>query len=102
VLAERLGLPALNVKVMPHANDHKRFPSPDEWLKLAKLVGVPPKHCVALVSGSLATHSALSAGMRVAALPDKFTAFQDCTGADFVCETPGDLPFKELSVICGA
>jgi beta-phosphoglucomutase-like phosphatase (HAD superfamily) len=100
-LAERLGLPALGVRLMVHGDNHKRFPSPDDWLKLAKSAGVQPTRCVALVTSAVATRSAMAAGMRVLALPDSFTAFEDFSGADFVCDSPGDVPVGDIAVLLG-
>ena len=101
VLAERLGIPALGVRMLLHGDDHKRFPSPDDWLKLAKLTGVQPTHCVALVTSAVATRSAIAAGMRVVAAPDAFTAFEDFGGADFVRESIGDVHVGDIAALLG-
>jgi len=60
-LLSRLGLRGIGVKSMTCADDRKRFPSPDEWLRLAKSVGVPPTRCLALATSALATRTAVSA-----------------------------------------
>jgi len=100
-LLARLGLADVVVKSMACADDKKRFPSPDEWLRLAKSVGVSPTRCLALATSALATRTALSAGMKVAALPDKFTAFEDFSGADFLFNGPGEVPVMKIAALFG-
>jgi len=95
-LAERFGLSDMAVRVMPVGDTDKPFPSPDSWLKLAKSLHVKPTMCAALVTSRTAARSAISAGMRVVAVPDQFTAFQDFGGADAVCDSIEDVSADRL------
>lgn len=89
-LTEKLGLSAMGAVVMSGAAADKDFPSADQWLKLAKQVGVRPSMCIVIASSAMASKSALSAGMRCAVLPDTFTEFQDFGGADLVADSLDD------------
>ena len=83
-LVGKLGLSGMGVQQLSRASDDDRqFPSADGWLKLAKNMGVMPPLCVVVASSATACRSALSAGMPCAVVSDKFTAFQDFSGAHY-------------------
>lgn len=95
-LAEKLGLGEMGVHALPCSAEDKVFPSADAWLTLAKDISVRPLLCVAVVTSSTACRTALSAGMKCAAVPDAFTAFQDFGGADCVADELSDDAVKEI------
>lgn len=83
-IMEKLGLDKRGAAKLHNGHESKNVPSTDAWLKLAKTMKVPPSCCVVIASSSRSCKAALSAGMRCAVLPDKFTSFQDFGGADRV------------------
>ena len=89
-LATKLGLVDMRVNVLSYSCEDKNFPRADAWLKLAKNLSVPPPMCLVLATSATACKSALSAGMRCVIVPDKFTAFQDFSGADCIVDTLND------------
>jgi beta-phosphoglucomutase-like phosphatase (HAD superfamily) len=95
-LAEKMGLPEMGVSQVSGTDPEKEYPTPDAWLKLAKKIAVRPPLCVALVTSSAACRSAVSAGMRCVAVPDRYTGFQDFGGADLVRTSVQDTDVKEV------
>jgi len=83
-ISEKLGLSGKGTVTLSNGTEDKHVPSSDAWLKLAKGMKIPASCCVVIASSAKACKAALSAGMRCVALPDKFTAFQDFSGVDFV------------------
>jgi len=72
------------------------FPAPDAWLRLALHLGISPKRCVTLASSSMSCRAALAAGMRCAAVPDDFTAFEDFSGTDYIVERQTESLLRDL------
>ncbi|MBM4144110.1 MAG: HAD family phosphatase [Lentisphaerae bacterium] len=85
-LVEKLGLNDSGLVILSRAGTERTFPQPDVWLQLAKTVGVTPTRCLVVVSSGDASRAALAAGMKCVAVPDRYTSFQDFSGADFVCD----------------
>lgn len=86
-ITEKLGLDEKGTVTLSNGSEDKHVPSTDAWLKISKSMRVPASCCVVIASSSKACKAALAAGMRCVVLPDKFTAFQDFGGADFVLES---------------
>ncbi len=84
---EQLGLSADEIYVMAAEDHGKAFPTAQDWLKLAKNMGMSTAMCTVAATSNAACRSALSAGMRCFAIPDELTSFQDFTGADYVLES---------------
>jgi beta-phosphoglucomutase-like phosphatase (HAD superfamily) len=94
-LIAKIGLPSDTIKVISFSDVDKHFPRADAFLKVAKELEVAPRFCTALVSTSSSCKSALTAGMRCIAIPDRFTAFQDFGGASSVADSLSELDAKE-------
>lgn len=95
VVGEQLNLHERGVKVFSHdAGEH--VPRADSWLKVAKELGCRPRHCFAVVTSGAACKAALAAGMRVIAVPDQHTAYQDFGGSYAFADTLGDINFEAL------
>ncbi len=77
-------------------------PTPDCWLMTCKAIGIPARHCVAVVESAVACNSALEAGLRCVVVPDEFTSYQDFGGADQVVENLKDLNAKDLRALLHA
>jgi beta-phosphoglucomutase-like phosphatase (HAD superfamily) len=95
-IAAKLGLVDRGVLLLSYASQEKNFPSADAWLKLAKKISVMPSYCVVLSTSSVSCKAALSAGMRSVVVPDKFTAFQDFGGADYVFDEFADEAIERI------
>lgn len=88
------------VCAMQKNNGHA--PTPDCWLMTCKAIGIPPRHCVAVVESAVACNAALEAGLRCVVVPDEFTSYQDFGGADLVVEDMKDLHAKDLRALLHA
>ena len=95
-LAEKTGLTDRGVQVQAFHDAEAAFPTRAIWLEVCQTLTRSPRRCFALVSTALACQTALAADLRVMALPDEFTAFQDFSGAEWVCETPADLSADDV------
>ena len=82
-----LGLPGMDSRILSCADEHKNFPGANMWMKLANSMRIPSSRCVAIATSAASCNSALAARMRIVAIPDKFTSFQDFGGADAVFES---------------
>jgi beta-phosphoglucomutase-like phosphatase (HAD superfamily) len=49
-------------------------------------MSMSPGVCVVIATCSMSSKAAVSSGMRCVVIPDKFTAFQDFGGADYVSD----------------
>jgi beta-phosphoglucomutase-like phosphatase (HAD superfamily) len=72
--------------VFAQACEERSYPSTDSWLRLAKTMSMSPGVCVVIATCSMSSKAAVSSGMRCVVIPDKFTAFQDFGGADYVSD----------------
>ena len=86
VLAE-LGLPDMDSRILSCAEEYKSCPGANMWLKLAKNMRILSSQCVVIATSAASCNAALAARMRIVAIPDKFTAFQDFGGADVVFDS---------------
>jgi putative hydrolase of the HAD superfamily len=86
-LVARVGLGDLGPNLYPCYFEEKGCPGADAWLMLARNMNIVPAQSVAIASGGASCRAALSAGMRCVVVPDKFTAFHDFSGADFVFDS---------------
>ena len=90
-LLKKTGLDAVGVRLYAQDEVNHEYPGADVWLRALKTIGQRPRHGIALVGCGKSTTSALSAGLRVLVVPDRFTSFQDFSGADRVADTIADL-----------
>lgn len=89
-LVKSLGLAEMQTRVHYTSQEAVVFPTADGWLKLAKIVAVPPGGCTVLSTSSASCKAALSAGMHCVAFPDDLTSFQDFSGSDLVVNKLSD------------
>lgn len=68
--------------VVTGADVQRRKPAPDVYLRAAAALGAAPGGSVALEDSAHGIASARAAGMRVIAIPNEVSAFQDLSGAD--------------------
>lgn len=89
-IIDKLGLSSKVASVLTNGSEDKHIPGIDSWLKLARNMKIPAGCCVVVASSARACKAALSAGMQCAVLPDKYTSFQDFSGADLVLDSLSD------------
>jgi len=94
--ATKLGLDDRGVQIFSFPEADKFFPKADSWLKVCKEIEVKPVSAVAMVTTNVACKGALTAGMRVIAIPDSFTSYQDFGGAYSVLDQLDDIEMDDL------
>ena len=75
-----------NIIVGP-SEERKHKPHPDIYLHAAKELGLNPEDCVALEDSESGVISAHSAGMKVIAIPNKYTQKHDFSKADIILKS---------------
>ncbi len=95
-LLERTGLSRWSPALFCAAAASQEFPGADIWLRLLKMMGRRPQDGVALVNSHVACRSALTAGLRIVAVPDDYTLHQDFSGADILVHHLADLDAAAL------
>jgi len=60
--------------------------TPDTCQAAIVALGLPVRHCLALVACDVSVRAALRVGLHAVAVPDPMVAFGNCAGADFVCD----------------
>jgi beta-phosphoglucomutase-like phosphatase (HAD superfamily) len=80
-LLAKLGLEEQGIRMFHFAEVDRNFPRADAWLRVAKELELDPRNCLVLGTSQYSCKSALTAGMRCAAVPDSLTCFQDYGGA---------------------
>ncbi|MDA0578314.1 MAG: hypothetical protein O3B24_09470 [Verrucomicrobia bacterium] len=86
IVSKRLGLPALGAIVCTISANDQRAYSGDHWAHVARRVETPARHCVTICTQSDSCRAALAARMRTVVRTDRFTHFQDFSGADVVAD----------------
>ncbi len=83
--------------VIVGVNDEmKRKPAPDIFLKTASLLKVKVTECVAIEDTENGVASAKAAGMKVIAVPNKWTAHQDFSKADKIVKSLPEITIATL------
>lgn len=71
-------------------------PAPDIYLKAAKMLKVLPKDCLVIEDSEPGVFAAKAAGMKVLAVPNKWTAHQDFSKADKVVNSLSEITVEML------
>ena len=93
---QKLGLEERGVRLFAFEDVRPDFPQVKTWLTIVREEGIPARACMALTTSSRACKAALTTDMTAVAVPDRFTAFQDFSGARFVLEKLSDMKPREL------
>ena len=93
---KRLGLRTLVDAVVTREMVLNPKPAPDVYLKTAQVLGMEPNRTVALEDSEPGCRAAKQAGMKVVAIPNKFSERQDFKVADLVVKSAEDLDLKSL------
>jgi HAD superfamily hydrolase (TIGR01509 family) len=78
-----------------NVNNHK--PHPDVYLEAAKNLGLNPSECLALEDSQPGVESGKAAGMKVIAVPSKYTKHQDFSKADLIVNSLKDINWNIIS-----
>lgn len=89
-LVNKIGLSDMGIEIINPSEIRESFPKADDWLKMLKKADIEDKTIVAVVSSQLACKGALTAGASCIVVPDKFTDFQDFSGAMFILDKLND------------
>jgi beta-phosphoglucomutase-like phosphatase (HAD superfamily) len=87
---EKLKLSADDIYIANAERCGRAAPTAQDWLQLAKEMGISTALCTVAATSASSSKAALCAGMRCFAVPDRLTAFQDFSGADYVIESLDD------------
>lgn len=93
MMVKNLGLKLHFDEIIGHSPDMRTKPHPDIYLKTAKKLKIPVKYCIALEDTEYGVASAIAAGMKVIAIPNRYTAHQDFSKATKVVSS-----LEEISV----
>ncbi len=89
-ILKKLKLSSDDIYIMNSEHCSRAVPTAQDWLQLAKETGESTTLCTVASTSAFSTKAALCAGMRCFAIPDKMTAFQDFSGADYVIDSLDD------------
>jgi HAD superfamily hydrolase (TIGR01509 family) len=78
------------------SEDVRRKPAPDIYLKTATKLGVEPKLCVAFEDSETGILAAKRAGMKVIAVPNQYTMYQDFSKADKIVDSLSEITIPIL------
>ena len=93
---KRLGLRTLVDAVVTREMVLNPKPAPDVYLKTAQVLGMEPNRTVALEDSEPGCRAAKQAGMKVVAIPNRFSDRQDFEVADLIVRSAEDLDLKRL------
>lgn len=93
---KRLGLRTLVDAVVTREMVLNPKPAPDVYLKTAQVLGMEPNRTVALEDSEPGCRAAKQAGMKVVAIPNRFSDRQDFKVADLIVRSAEDLDLKRL------
>ncbi len=71
-------------------------PAPDCYVGIASLLGVKPANCVAVEDTSIGVESAVSAGLKCIALPNKFTLNHDFSKSHFIAKDFSEITLEKI------
>lgn len=74
-------------------------PAPDIFLEAAKQLGVKPNKCLVLEDAESGVEAGYSAGMKVIAVPNKFTKNHNLSKANLIVNSLNDIDWNIISTI---
>ena len=80
-----------------HVENYK--PHPDIYLESAKRLKVNPSECLVLEDSGFGVESGKAAGMKVIAVPNKYTSHQDFSKADLIVNSLEKITWKKIQKI---
>lgn len=98
ILEELKAIDYFNVIIGPN-DGLKRKPHPDTYLETAKQLDIQPKNCLAFEDTNMGVVSAHAAGMKVIAVPNKYTKDHDFSHADKVVNSLKSVTIELINTI---
>lgn len=95
-IIETLGIKNFFEVIIGRDSEIKPKPAPDIFLKTASAIGVKPNECLVLEDSETGVLSAKAAGMKVIAIPNKFTNHQNFSKADKIVNSLNEVTISLL------
>lgn len=99
IIVENLGLKEYFDVIVGPSDTRRPKPDPDIYLDTASELNVLPKECVAIEDSETGVKAAVAAGMKVIAVPNKFTAHQDFSKASKIVKSLHEIHINMLKKI---
>lgn len=96
IIIHELGFDREFDEIIGFSEDVKRKPAPDAFLKAANKLGIKQSMCVAIEDTENGVISAKTAGMKVIAVPNKWTAYQNFSKADKIVNSLSEISLPML------
>jgi HAD superfamily hydrolase (TIGR01509 family) len=94
IVIDRLGLTKYFGAIVGYSEKLRRKPSPDIFLAAAAKLKIAPSLCVVIEDSESGVLAGKNAGMKVIAVPNKYTAHQDFSKADKVVNNLSEITLK--------
>lgn len=91
IILKKLGLENKFSVIISKENVKRAKPAPDIFLLAAKKLKVSPKYCLVLEDSQSGVEAGKNAGMKVIAVPNKYTSYQDFSKADKIVKSLNDV-----------
>lgn len=96
LITKNLGINNLFDVIVAHDNSVRPKPFPDLYIKTAKQLRVKPKECIVLEDAEPGVIAGKAAGMKVIAIPNRFTKHQNFEKADKIVNSLEDITLPLL------
>ena len=96
LIADKLKIKKSFKAIIGNSPEIKTKPAPDIFLKAAKQLGINPEYCLVIEDSEYGIVAAKRAGMKVIAVPNKYTMYQDFSKADKIVKSLSDITMKML------
>jgi HAD superfamily hydrolase (TIGR01509 family) len=97
IILKNLGVNDHFTVVVGPSDERRHKPHPDIYLHTAKELGIKPEECVVLEDSETGVLSAKAAGMKVVAIPNKYTVTHNFEKADIITKSLADVNIQLLN-----
>lgn len=97
LMVKKLGLESSFDVIVGHSPDIHTKPHPDIYLITAKRLKIPAKYCLAIEDTEYGVLSAIAAGMKVIAIPNRYTKDQDFSQADIIVKNLSNISLSLIN-----
>jgi beta-phosphoglucomutase-like phosphatase (HAD superfamily) len=87
LIADKLRIRKSFKAIVGNSPEIKTKPAPDIFLKAAEKLGINPGYCLVIEDSEHGITAAKTAGMKVIAVPNKYTMYQDFSKADKIVDS---------------
>jgi HAD superfamily hydrolase (TIGR01509 family) len=96
LIVEKLGIKKSLSAIVGNSPGTKTKPAPDIFLKTAKMLKVNPADCLVIEDSEHGVIAAKRAGMKVIAVPNRYTMHQDFSKADKIVSSLSEITVKMM------